>query len=175
MPKKQLLAMGLLSKIPTRSKVLQRFIKRKGKHYTDRQKMHMTALYHTPGISKSWMADQFESYGMNPKRAMETVGRVACAPKNKARWGHLGQQNIQFLGPDELQRYISRAKRKVIIPPWAIPILNDHVKQGMKQADIARKYGISAGGLNVILKTRSMFETPFQFVNPGRKPGEFRG
>ena len=167
--------MGLLSKIPTRSKVLQRFLKRNGKNYTDYQKMHMTALYHTPGISKHWIADQFESYGMNPKRAMETLGKIACNDKNKERWAHLGEQNIQFLGPDEFERYMVRAKRRTIVPHWAIPIINDHVKQGMTHKQIGEKYGMDRLRVTKILGSRSMFEIPFQFQKKENQSGQFKG
>ena len=127
-----------------------------GIKYTDYELMHMVALYHTPYLSKEWIRDQFVQRGLDPREDMRRFAYLAC--KYRDRWKHLGERNLKFIGQPEVERYFTRSTRKLKIPPWALPIFNDHVKQGMTQKAIAVKYGLSRKAINECINRRSMFD-----------------
>lgn len=153
------MAMGLLSEYPHMSPTFRKFTARTTRkpHYTDRNKMHMVALYWTPELSRNWIRYQFEQAGMDGPWAMKNLRKYAYNHENRRRWEHLGQQNILFIGQPEVQRYFERRKTYTRIPSWAIPIFNDHRKQGMSLQAIADKYGIDRPKMTAAMR-RSMFE-----------------
>lgn len=161
MPSQRLLTMGLLSKHPSKSSVLKRFTAPPGpytRRYTDYEKMHMVALWYTPGLSKTWIFEQFAKYGLSQKAVMDRMMRIVHDKKNRAKWEHLGQRNILFIGQPEVERYFARSENpRLKVPNWALPILNDEIKRGLTQTDVAHKYGLSRLTVRRCLN-RSMFE-----------------
>ena len=160
MPSKRLLAMGLLSKYPLKSSVLKKFIHpNRGMNYTDYEKMHITALYFTPGISPIWLGYQFQKLGLYPVTALSRMRKMAYRTENRSRWEHLGQENLLFIGQPEVERYFLRRDitRRVNIPNWVLPIFNDHIKQGWTQVKIAKTYKLNKYTVFKTLKYRSMF------------------
>lgn len=173
MPKDRLLTMGLLSKYPKKSWILKHFLDPNDRrYYSDAEKMHMAALWFTPELPKSWIKHQFQTYSdRNPDHLMQYVNVQAY--RNKEKYGHLGQQNILFIGQPEVERYYLRRppQLKAYHPSWAVPIFNDHVKSGMTIADIARKYGCPYLGVYRAMQ-KSIFESHQKNPNP---TGGYRG
>lgn len=151
----RLMTLGLLSKYPMRSKTLQRFVARRGPHYTTAQKAQMVALYWTPELPRNWTRFQFEQLGMNGEDAMRSLRMYAYDPDLRARYSHLGQENLLHIGQPEVQRFYDRrdkSKKRCWHPTWAMPIMNDHLKQGMTTTAIARKYDVDRFGLMRAMK-----------------------
>jgi hypothetical protein len=171
MPSRRLLLMGLLSKYPNRSSVLQKFATNTvGSKYSDFEKMHITATQFTPGMTKAWLGFQFEQLGMDEQKALRKMRMIAYAPKNRARWEHLGQENVLHIGPVEVERYFLRRNphRGVYIPNWALPVFNDDLKRGMSKTAVAEKYGLYRATLYSALR-RSMFDPPVTRIANLRK------
>lgn len=158
---KRLLCMGLLSKVPMRSKVLQRFFDRTNpRWYTDAEKAHMLGLWFLPGLSERWIEHQFKTLAPELKsdHLMRELRRHAYNPKNRERWEYLGQNNVQFLLQPEVERYfLRRPPGHTYVPFWALPVINDHRKQGWTLNAIAKHYNIHRSLVELILK-RSMFD-----------------
>lgn len=161
MPSKRLLAMGLLSKYPKKSWVLKRFLNRKkGIKYTDAEKSHITALMFTPHLPASWIEYQLQQYGEDkPEHALRSLKSIAYKPENRERWEHLGKENLMFIGQPEVEYFYLRRNpnKRVFHPSWAIPIIADHIKEGMSGPAIARKYNIHHNQVYSMLK-RNMFD-----------------
>lgn len=152
--------MGLLSEHPRQSAVLRKFLNNKvgGKRYTPLDKINMIALWFTPQLPKSWICAQFETLGMDPAIARKRITWIVKR-SDYHKWKHLGQENILHIGQPEVQRYFDRKPkhlRNTHVPIWAIPIFQDHIKQGMTQKAIAEKYGIALSTLKLSIK-RSIF------------------
>lgn len=153
MPKNRLLLCGLLSKVPMRSTILRRMVSpRSGIPYTDFQKMHMTAMFHTPELSKNWISYQFEKYGCNPENKMRDIRRIAQNPENRERWAHLGARNLIFIGHDEVVRYFHRrgSMKGLDYPSWCIPIINDMLKKGMRGYEIEKYLNLPSGTVSML-------------------------
>lgn len=146
MPSDRLLVCGLLSKYPTKSTVFQKINNpKKGMRYTDAEKMHITAMMWTPDLPKSWIWWQFQPYCKTSERKfMQRMRNICYNHRNRARWEHLGMQNIQYIGQPEVMRYYERANpnRQLRHPSWAVAQLVQHMKEGMKMVEIERMYGL---------------------------------
>lgn len=154
MPSKRLLTMGLLDQYPTKSRILTRFVTNGGKWFSPAQIQSMVALYHTPGIPKSWMEYQFDQHGLPPRKSMKKLRRFALNPEYRAKWQHLGDENITMIGQPEVERFYARRNpnKEAALPAWAVAIFLDHQKQGMSRAAIAAKYNLSPGSLKHAMK-----------------------
>lgn len=160
MPSPRLLACGMLSKYPEKSPILQRMLTTSSaaKFHSKAYKQHLTALYFTPGLPKSWIAWQLESRGKNPKTGMRKLRRVALNPENRRKWEYMGPRNLFFIGQPEVYYYYQRRdpRRRTWHPFWALPVFFDHIKEGMTHAEIEKMYGLAPGMVHKFLKTRSV-------------------
>lgn len=161
MPKGRLLMMGLLSKQPQKSSILKSFASADPKRrYTEYEKMHITALYFTPEISRKWLGYQFEKLGMDPVSAIRKLRRVAYVPKNKYRWEHLGAKNLKYIGTEEAVRYGQRRRPGTILrmTSWMLMAARDLKKQGHSLPKIAEMMGVSYLGLYLRMRDSSIFD-----------------
>ena len=161
MPKQRLITMGLLSKYPLKSSVLQKFLNAKiSTRYTEYEKMHMVALWFTPELPQSWMRYQFEQYGADPEMTLMRLRRQAYKSPWKEKFKHIGQQNPIFIGQPEVERYYARRPpgQSGWHPSWVIPVIQDHIKQGMTMVAISEKYGIPYSSVKHLVSRRSVFQ-----------------
>lgn len=161
MPSKRLLTMGLLSKYPAKSPILKKFMTNiVGRKYTDYERMHMTALWWTPGLNTTWTQYQFERLGHpKPQDAMRRLRGVAYNPRNRERWEHLGELNVQFITQPEVERFLLRRNMEIrgYYPSWVLPVLNDHRKDGWTMKQISEHYKLPFRTVENLLN-RSMFD-----------------
>ena len=160
MPSPRLLLCGLLSKYPEKSSVFQKIITiGRGQRYTDAEKMHIVAMMWTPELPLRWIWHQFEPHISSKKdHFMARLRRIQYHPEYRSRWEHLGEQNIQFIGQPEVERYyLRRPPGKTTYPFWAVPVLRQHVKGGMKQAEVDRMYNLPYKATSKIMR-KSIFD-----------------
>ena len=178
MPKRRLLVAGLLSDYPLRSPVFQKMLNREGTRHrwTDAQKMHVTALYWTPGLSNRWVTYQLERFGCSsPEHRFTKLRKLAAKPENRSRWEHLGQENLLYITKREVFNYYKYHPPGILWhPSWALLIFQDYRKQGKSVSEIARMHGIDDGVLRDTLKRRSLFKpharNPNPIISPFNKP-----
>lgn len=158
----RLLCMGLLSGQPLKSKVLQHFLEPgRGKKYSDSEKAHMVGLWWMPGLPHNWIRHQLATLApdRNTEHLIRYIKTQAYNPENRRRWEYLGEQNVTYIGQPEVERYFHRRKRgntRIFVPFWALPVINDHLKQGWTMVKIAKHYDIHMS-LVQRMKKRSMF------------------
>jgi hypothetical protein len=170
MPKAQLLSCGLLTEHPLKSSVFQKLLAAKPNvRLTEREKMHIVALYWTPELPKSWIEEQFRRYGAAaPQHVLRRLRRIAYHPKWRAKWQHLGPKNVEFIGQKEVEIFYNRRieGKQIFHPSWALPVLLDERKRGLTIPQICEKYKLHRRTLEK-LKRRSIFDQPFR---PWKEP-----
>ena len=169
MPSKRLMAMGLLSKYPAKSSIVQKVMIRglNKPNYTKYEIAHMVAVYFMPGLPRHWLLYQFERLGSeNPMACYKTVQRIAY--KHRDKYIHLAHENVLFMGHDEIERFYLRRnpRTKASHPSWAIGYFGDMVKKGMKLREIAEKLNLPMNSVKYALYDRSMFTDNTRNPNP---------
>jgi len=168
--------MGMLNKYPHKSTVFKRFCWKSNSAYTEDQKKHAVALFWTPELPKSWIRWQFEAAGCdNPDRAMHRMTVIAYNPYYREKWGHLGAENLKYIGYEEVNNFYARFKpgARKRLPSWAIMVMNDLLKKGWTKKAIARQFGLGYEQFVITLNRKSIFDpiTKFNQNSPnwGRK------
>lgn len=159
MPSKRLLCCGLLSKYPEKSSIKQRLQSSRSFTFTEDQIKQIVALYYTPGLSKSWIDWQFVKQGHKPDLILRKIRRIAQNPKNRQKYEHLGWENLDYIGPEEVQRYYDRRKPtgQTTHPNWAIAVILDYIKKGMTQAQIAEMYNLNSSQISKLTR-KNLFQ-----------------
>jgi hypothetical protein len=153
--------MGMLNKHPLKSLVFKRFCTPTKTPYTEDQKKHAVALYWTPELPRSWIRWQFEQHSeRNPDHIMQTIKNFAYNPYYREKWGHLGAENLKYIGLAEVDAFYARFKpgARKRLPSWAIMVINDLIKQGWTKKAIARRFGLGYEQFVVTLRRKSIFD-----------------
>lgn len=128
--------------------------------------MHMVAAWWTPELPESWIKYQFDRLGGDGEKCILTVKRYAYNKECRARWQHLGQQNLLFMGHDEVIRYYHRRNKNKNAwhPNWALPVMADLIKSGMTYEAVGELLqGFNKTQIWLLVNRRNMFEPHLKY------------